>query len=42
MILVGDDETLGAGNEVWRDYLRFLARKRVLLPGADALLGAGG
>ena len=39
LVIVGDDETLGAGNEVWREYLRFIARKRVLLPNADALLG---
>ena len=39
LILVGDDATLAGGNAVWRDYLRFLARKRCLLPnGASSLL----
>jgi superfamily I DNA and/or RNA helicase len=38
LVIVGNSGTLGAGSEVWRDYLRFLSRKGCTLPDTSALL----
>lgn len=42
LVIVGDDGTLGAGSETWRDYLRFLTRKGCMLPDASAILPGEG